>query len=156
MGKKVGIVLVMIILLSISILGCLGDPGDIILGANDIPGEWEKITFSSTDNSASRGMKAVGNQTYIYLAIVYYASVEEAEQAFQEQKEIMSPLIASEPDLGDDCFMVKSLGLSIHSKEVYCRIGFVYIVFLISNYYETLDYSDQWVLDIVEMQLSRL
>jgi len=160
MGKKVAIILIMVILISVPFLGCLGgnDPGDVILGPNDIPGDWyDSSPLWSQEDYAQRNMRNTDNEASIWLVMIYYSSVEEAEQVFQDKEEALSSFIAYEPDLGDDCFLAKSDNVSApFVKEVYCIVGTKYIDFTILNS-EILElYSDDWVLDIVEMQISRL
>ena len=168
-GKRVTIAILTVVMISASLMGCLGAPegtpedtpetmnlGDIILESHDIPGEWEILTSSEEEYSARLGLRSISNDTRIWLSVMRFDDEDEAEEAFTSMKEKFAPLISGEPELGDECYMMRSLGYILHDIYVECRVGSYCIIFDITNYPDRLAYTEEWVLDIMECQISSL
>lgn len=161
--------MIALVLLITGSAGCLGgqqqtqkEASKIILTASDIPGTWTEgavLYFTSSNYSSNYAIKdfRTGNDSVVIeIIVVVYNTTDMAHKMYQYQMNNVSFHGISHPNIGDEAFMqTASLGLFSEGRYVVFRVGQV-LVAGIAAYYTTFTVDEQWFIDLMKTQASKI
>ena len=164
------IVVIALVLLITGSTGCLGGQqqtqkkaSEIILTASEIPGTWweggcqASTPPAYTSDYADKHFWDEVASAYVLIRVCVYESESKAREVYQYGLNNFTYLTITHPDIGDEAFMyLKNTGTSGGSYMVISlREGLVNVA-AVTGCRSGSTISEQWFIDLVRTQVSRI
>jgi len=158
---------IIIVLTSVSLMGCLGGDGEtekdasaIILGIDDFPGNWREVEpeyfeVNQTDNYAIKRFLMDNTSSYVEIAVMVYDSEDLAKEIYSNVYNSYLPLGATNISIGDEGFILHISILYGGSMMICFRNGEV-VVASIAHYTATYPITESWFISLMNTQESRI
>lgn len=155
------------ILISVSLMGCLGGDGEtekdasaIILGIDDFPviwneGEPEYFEVDRTDNYAIKKFLMDITSSSVEIAVMIYDSEDLAKDIYSNSYNYYLALGATNISIGDEGFILHLKAYYWGSMMICFRKGEV-VVASIADYTTTYPITESWFISLMNTQESRI
>jgi hypothetical protein len=166
--KRLAIVVIAIVLLTTGLAGCLGgqqqtqkEASEIILTASEIQGAWTEgeVLYLSpsvyTSNDAIKDFRTANDSAIIEVFVAVYDTVSKAQRIYHNILDNESYLGVTHPNIGDEAYMRTLTGPFSGGRMILFRVGEV-LVGGIAAYYTAYTISEQWFIDLMKTQASKI
>ena len=160
--------MIALVLLLTGSAGCLGgqqqtqkEASEIILTASEIQGDWTEgeilwfIPSNYTSDYAIKNFRTANDSAFIEIAVNVYDTVDKAQRIYQNGLNNVSYLGPTHPDIGDEAYMLTMEGSYYGGSLIVFAVGNV-LVACQTAYYPAYTISEQWLIDLMETQASKI